>query len=306
VKVFGRQTSPRQETGASVVEAGYGAGEHWRSAHTISRSEVFAALYLLGIVNAGAPHFFGVIFGKDPWHWLALTSDLNFVVVTATAVGVYLLRQSKGAAMKAGDWLVTAVVASLLLVPHRAASWLAFTGLALYALGRDRRSTIAVAAASVFLAIAASGFWGPVLVQAFGPTFLALDAALAVAWLAVLGHGDVHRIGNLIFTSDQTMLHVGTGCASLSNVLYGFLCWTAIARAVRPEWQPRDAFALLVVGCLVLTANTLRLALMGLSADSYEWVHGPVGGNVFNIGLLFLIATIALHSTGRATSSLRR
>jgi hypothetical protein len=201
------------------------------------------------------------------------------------------------------DWLVTAVVASLLLVPHRAASWLAVTGLALYALGRDPRSTTAVASASVFLAIAASNFWGPVLVQIFGSTLLTLDAALSVAWLAVLGHGDVRRIDNLIVTSDQTMLLVGAACSSLSNVLYGLLCWTAIARAVRPEWQPRDAFALLAVGGLVVTANTLRLALLGLSADSYEWVHGPVGGNVFNVGLLFLIATMALHSTGQAASS---
>jgi hypothetical protein len=264
------------------VEAGYGDGiaradEHWQSAHTISRSEVFAALYLLGIVNAGAPAFFGAVFGKEPWQALALGCDLNIVVVTAAAVGLYLLRQSTGAAMRPCDWLVTAVVGSLLLVPHHAASWLAVTGLALYALGRDRPSTTAVAAASVFLATAASNFWGAVLVQAFGSTLLALDAALAVALLKVLGYGDVERIGNLIVASDQSMLLVGVGCSFLPNLLYGFLWWTAIARAVRPEWQPSDAFALLAVGGLVLAANTLRLALLGLSAASYEWVHGPVG-----------------------------
>ena len=300
--------SPRQSAGASVVEAGYHdriarAQEHWRSADTISRSEVFAALYLLGIVNAGAPAFFGAIFGEEPWHALALGFDLNVVVIAATAVGLYLLRQSPGAAMKPGDWFVTAVVGFLLLVPHHAASWLAVTGLALYALGRDRSSTTAVAAASVFLATAASNFWGAVLVQAFGSTLLALDAALAVALLEVLGYGGVERTGNLIVTSDQSMLLVAVGCSFLPNLLYGILWWIAIARAVRPEWQPRDGFALLAVSGLVLAANTLRLALLGLSAASYEWVHGPVGGNVFNVGLLFLIATIALHSTGRSASS---
>ena len=235
--------SPRQEAGASVVEAVYGdriarVDEHWRSAHTISRWEVFAALYLLGIVNAEASLVFGAIFGKEPWHALAWVGDLNIVVVSATAVGIYLLRQSTGAAMRRCDWVVTAVVAFLLLVPRHATSWLAVTTLALYAIGRDRRSTTAVASASIFLAIAASNFWGPVLVQTFGARLLALDAALAVAWLAVLGYGDVERIGNVIVTSDQMMLVVLSGCSSLPNLLYGFLCWTAIARAMRPAWRP--------------------------------------------------------------------
>jgi hypothetical protein len=266
----------------------------------ISRSEVFAALYLLGVVNAEAFLLFGAIFGKEPW--LAQVSRLNIVVVAAAAVGVYLLRQSTGAAMKRGDWFVTAVVASLLLVPRYAASWLAVSGLALYALGRDRRSTTTAASASIFLAIAASSFWGPVLVQVFGSTLLALDAALAAALLDAIGHGVAERSGNVIVTSDQLTLVVLGGCSSLPNVLYGFLCWTAIARAIRPAWRAADLLILLAVGGLVITANTLRLALMGLSADSYEWVHGPVGSNVFNVGLLLLIAAIALHSTGRAAS----
>jgi hypothetical protein len=307
--VFGRQISPRQEASASVAGADYGeriacANADWPSAHTIARSEIFAALYLLGIVNAEAPLLFGAIFGKEPWH--AQISRLNIVVLAAVAVGLYLLRQSPGAAMKRGDWFVTAVAASLLLVPRHAATWLAVTGLALYALGRDRPSPTAVASASVFLAIAASNFWGPVLVQVFGSTLLALDAGLAAVLLDVIGHGVAERSGNVIVTSDQMTLVVLGGCSSVLNVLYGFLCWTAIARAIRPAWRPADLLILLAVGALVITANTLRLALMGLSADSYEWVHGPVGSNVFNVGLLFLIAAIALHSTGRAASPLCR
>jgi hypothetical protein len=93
--------------------------------------------------------------------------------------------------MNRGDWFVAAVAAFLLLVPHRAATWLAVTSLARYALGRDRRSTTALASATIFLAIAASHFWGPVLVQVFGSTLLPLDAALAAASLDAIGHGPV-------------------------------------------------------------------------------------------------------------------
>jgi hypothetical protein len=88
-------------------------------------------------------------------------------------------------------------------VPSHTAAWVAVTSLALYAMGRDWRSSTAVASATVFLAIAASSFRGPELIQAFGPTLLASDAALAVAWLDVLGHGDVERIGNVMLRATR-------------------------------------------------------------------------------------------------------
>jgi hypothetical protein len=271
----------------------------------ISRSELFATLYLLGILNALAAVALPAIQRAGAWQALGQVRDIN-IVAAATAVGIYLLRQSPPAPVQRRDLLVAAAVAFLLLVPHHAASWVAVTGLALYALRRERRSTTAVAAASVFLAMAASSFWGLVLVQTFASTFLVWDAALAAALLDGLAYGDVDRTGNVIVTSDQTTLFVMAWCSFVPNLLYGVLCWTVIARAVRPAWRPTDLFAVLAVGGLVLTANTLRLALMGLSANTYEWVHGSVGGNVFNIGLLLVIGAIALRSTAPAPPALRR
>jgi hypothetical protein len=274
------------------------------SPRAISRSELFAILYLLGIVNALAAIILPALHDGSAWQAIRQVRDIDIVTV-ATAVAIYLLRQSPPMAVKPRDWLVAAVVALLLLVPLRAASWLAVTGLALYAIGCDRRSTTAVAAASIFLAIAVSSFWGSVVVQTFASTLLAWDAALATALLIILQHGAVDRIGNVIVTSDQTLV-VLLLCSSLLNILYGVLCWIVIARAVRPAWQRTDLFALFVVSGLVLMANTLRLALMALSDHTYEWVHGPVGGNVFNVGLLVVIAAIARYSTRAAAPSLRR
>ena len=53
------------------------------------------------------------------------------------------------------------------------------TGLAVYEKVRDRRSAPAVAAASVFILLAASAFWGRVLAQIFADTLLSWDAWLA-------------------------------------------------------------------------------------------------------------------------------
>jgi hypothetical protein len=289
--------------GRNISQIGCADGPGRSAPEAITRSELFATLYLLGMLNTLVALIFSSIHSEHVWQ--ALGQRVNFVVVSATAVGVYLLRQSTGAAMTRWDWIVAIVVVFLILVPHNAASWVAVSGLGVYAMVRDRRSATAVASASVFLAIAASSYWGPVLVQAFGPTLLAWDAALAVGWLDALGHGAVERIDNVIVVSDQRLVVLG-GCASLPNLLYGLLCWTAITRLMRPTWHPYDVLALLAVAGLVVAANTLRLALMALSADTYEWVHGPVGDNIFNVGLLLFIAVIALHSTAPAASSLGR
>jgi hypothetical protein len=260
---------------------------------------------LAGILNAVAAVAFPAVHSEGVWRALRQLPDVD-VLMLATIVGVYLLRRSPEAPVERCDWLTLGTVAFLLMIPHRAASWAAVTGLALYAMYRDRRSPTAVAASSIFLMIAASSFWGLVLTQAFASTLLAWDAALAALLLDVLTDGGVERIGNLIVTSDQTTLFVMIWCSFVPNLLYGFLSWTVIARAVRPAWRLTDLFALLAVAGLVLMANTLRLALLGLSGDTYEWVHGPVGGNVFNVGLFFLIAAIALYSTVPATSFLWR
>jgi hypothetical protein len=306
----GFRLSARLQHGATVASAAnlrpIGPADTDRESHAlvITRDELFSALYLVCIANAFAAIILAAMGSDDPYQGLA--EALNVGTLAAPVVGIHLLRQMPDAAVTRGDWLVAAVAAGLLLVPHRSGTWLAMTGLAFYALARDRRSIPAVAAGSVFLALAASSFWGPVLVQALGAPLLAVDAVLAAGWLRVLGSGDIAQVGNLVVTSDQTTLLVLAGCSFLPNLLYGVLLWTVVARALRPEWRRTDLLALLAVGTLVVTANSLRLALIGLSAPAYEWAHGPVGGNVFNIALLLLIAAIALYATGPAASPARR
>jgi len=298
--------SPREHFGWARRRRGCGAGDAGRSIlDAISRSELFAALYLLGILNALAALLIPLVQGDNPAQALLDLSNFNVVTIAATAVGIHLLLRSSDAPVGRSDVFAASFVTLLLLVPHRAASWLAVTGLALFILVRERRSATGVGAASMFLALAASSFWGPVLIQMFASPLLAWDAALAAVLLEAMGHVSVERTGNIIVTSGQT-LAVMVWCSFLPNLLYGFLCWTVIARAVRPAWQARDVLALFAVGSLILTTNTLRLALMGLGEDTYQLVHGWVGANVFNVGLLVAIAAIALRPSRPAASHLVR
>jgi hypothetical protein len=80
-------------------------------------------------------------------------------------------------------------------------------------------------------AIAASRFRVAVLAQ----TLLAVDAADVVAWLKVLGRGDVDHIANLIATGDPSMLLVAVGCFLLPNLPYGMAMAAGPARIEAPR-----------------------------------------------------------------------
>lgn len=209
------------------------------------------------------------------------------------------------------DYVAAAVFALLILVPPlamswpaeagRAVTWAAVAGLAVYEMGRNRRCPTALAAASVFILLAASVIWGRVVAQVFaGGMLLSWDAWLATGLLDLLTGGDVQRSANIIIM-DHGSLIVSASCSSLRNVLYGLLCWLTVARALRPEWQRGDVLAAVIVSATVVAANTLRISLVGLNEESYERFHGMLGENAFNLGLLLFTAAVAISTSRRAT-----
>ena len=271
----------------------------------ISRPQLTAVLYSIGVLNGFAPVVLESIRAQGLWEALAWTFGISIVDVAAVAVGVHLARQSPRTPLTLRDYVAAALFALLILVPHRAMSWAAVTGLAVYELAGNRRSAPAVAAASVFILLAASVFWGRVLAQVFADTLLSWDAWLAAGFLDLLTGGGVERIANVIMT-DHGSLVVSASCSSLRNVLYGLLCWLTIARALRHEWQRGDLIAAVIVSGTVVAANALRISLLGLSDESYERLHGVLGENVFNLGLLLFTATIAIYTSRHQVTRVAR
>ena len=155
----------------------------------IRRPECTAVLYSIGVLNGFAPVVLESIRAQGLWEALAWTFGISIVDVAAVAVGVYLARQSPRTPLTLRDYVAAALFALLILVPHRAMSWAAVTGLAVYELAGNRRSAPAVAAASVFILLAASVFWGRVLAQVFAGTLLSWDAWLAAGFLDLLTGG---------------------------------------------------------------------------------------------------------------------
>lgn len=279
-----------------MVAPAFGTGQSATARPAISRPELFATLFLLAALNGMADEIVTLIRSQGLWPAAAGTFGLSIVTLAALWLGLRLALRAPALAPRRGDWIVAAFALLPLLVPHRLGGWAAMTGLALYSLGRDRHSPFSAAAASIFLALAASEFWASVLVQIFAAHLLAWDAALAAGMLSLLG-AEATQSGNLILTGDHRTLVVLVGCASLPNMAYGILCWMVVARALRPAWRWADLPAGLAVAGVAVAANAIRLALMGLSAGSYDRVHGVVGANVFNVVLLLVTVAIALLAT---------
>lgn len=263
---------------------------------TVSRPELFAGLYLLAALNGFADDIAALVRHDGLWAAVQGSFGLSIIALAALWLGLRLSLQAPAVAPRRGDWMMAAAVVPLLLVPHRLGGWTAMTALALYDLGRTRHSPFAVAAASLFLALAACEFWASALVQIFAGHLLAWDAALAAGILSLLG-GQATASGNLILTGDHRTLVILVGCASLPNMAYGLLCWVVVARALCPVWRWLDLLAGLAVAAVAVAANGIRLALMGLSAESYDRVHGTLGANAYTLGLLAITMAIALLAT---------
>ena len=287
----------------------------------ISRPQLIATLYLVGVLSGFAASMVGSIRAQGLWHALAWAFGISIVEVAATVVGVRLARQSSPTPLARLDYVAAAVFAFLIFgsylaylayltmnwpsVAGRAMTWTAVVGLAVYEMGRNRRCPTALAAASVFILLAGSVIWGRVVAQVFaGGMLLSWDAWLAAGLLNLLKGGGVERIANVIITDHGSFI-VSASCSSLRNVLYGLLCWVTVARALRPEWQRRDLLAALIVSGTVLGANTLRISLVGLSEESYERFHGMLAENVFNLGLLLFTAAVAMGTSRQAAPMAR-
>jgi hypothetical protein len=254
---------------------------------------VVAGLYLLGMANGAANSVTSSIISKGFWGALFDTFDVSVVVIAATAVGLRLAMHTPDRPIDRLDRLTGAVYLLGLCVPLSPASLAALTFLAVYESSRNFRSVETLASSSLFLGIAVCQMWGALVLDLFAPSLLALDAAMAARVLNLIQGGGVESIGNLVETAQGQPLAIMTGCSSLSHMSYAFLCWLTMVRACRPSWQWTDLPMALVVATFVIGVNIVRLALMGISRDSYLLLHGPVGAYATSVLILFAASAAA-------------
>jgi hypothetical protein len=260
----------------------------------LSRSQLFAGLYLVGFINGLAERATKTVL-SDGWvAALTGTLDVSAVVWVACAVGIALLLRDSPDPPVRPDWAVVAAAGALVLVPISDLSWAALSGTALYVIQTSPSRSLCGRASWIFLAITAPMCWSPRLFSVFTEWILQVDAA-AVSLL--LG---TERVGNAIALADGSgQMYIAASCSSLANISLAVLCWVVCAQSSERQWRGGEVSWCLLACAAVMVVNITRMSLIGRYPQHYELLHGPVGATVANWLTLALMVGICVWGVRR-------
>ncbi len=158
--------------------------------------------------------------------------------------------------------------------------------------GRARRIAL------VLLALSGPLVWGNILLLAFAPVVLALDAQLVGL---IVGTG---AQGNLVGFVGGGEFVVYGGCSSVHNVSLAVLLWSSVVALLDLQISRR----LLLVGAAAVLAmfalNLARLSAIAMFPANYEWLHSGSGATLF--GWAGLLVTGLIIGAGAYDALARR
>jgi hypothetical protein len=257
----------------------------------LSRRALLLGLYVLGMTNGAI----GYVIGQPS---LAVTvaslATINLIVLLAVLAGLRLAGHVAPVGCHRADLAAGVLCALLILVPSGRISWAAVGLLALYSLVAHRDDRFAVAAASVFLALAFKQSFGTALMALLAEPLTIVDAVMVSGLLDLVRPDGIVRVGNVITAPDGYRLAIMLGCSSLHNLSIGLLCWVAITRSVRPAWRRADGRTVVTIMVATVGLNVLRMTLMGFGPAAYDVVHGPIGNTVFDMAVMANALAITL------------
>jgi hypothetical protein len=270
--------------------------ERFRS--RISRSEYFAALFVIGYTNGIASRVIQSVADNGWMNAVAVTFGVSVIVWIAAALGIGLILKDCGDRVSRIDLLVGATFIVPTILPVGGASWLAVTALCLYLLVFSPASSSTSRGAMVLLSLTVPMLWAPLLFRCFSETILGIDAYLAGELLGTPHAGNIFG-----FADGAGNLAILPPCSSMSNLSLVVVCWVTMSQAVAHRWTPKDLGWCVLAGVAVVMTNVTRLSLMGLNQRSYVAVHGPTGALIVNAILLCLMVGICLMGIRREVLS---
>lgn len=253
------------------------------------RLDVWRGLGIVAVLNALAPPVAGAFVQHGALGAVGVLFGIDAIVLAGCGVAFGLLGWRKGGAVNLADGMVAVLVAAIILVPHKTAGWIALGVIGLHLMVTHRRLAPVAAAGAVCVALSVHEVWGKMALSALTPWLSTADAVLATALLRAGGE-DVLREGNLIVTGKGYDLVVVAACTSFKAVLHGLLAAVVFTRAVRPAWHRSEVLTWLVLTALIVTLNTGRLAVYGISLSHYETFHDGNGGLLFG----WMVLSVAL------------
>jgi len=124
---------------------------------------------------------------------------------------------------------------------------------------------------------------------------LQVDAVLA-GWLATLMTPIAGVESNIVVNASGHRLFVMTGCSSWNNLSLALLFWFAMTRGLLTRDQLPPWWHGVAVGASVVLINTVRLAVMAVSAEYYAWLHDGSGADVVLAVTALVVAAATFFS----------
>jgi hypothetical protein len=183
----------------------------------------------------------------------------------------HLLNQSSAAGRAPARDIAFALVATLVnFIDAQSSAWLSATAAGLYLLRTSQNDGKMAAAASVVLALAFNGFWGPLFFDTFAFYLLRADAAIVGGLLSTTQPG-ISWQDTIVGDPNGHRLLIFGPCSSFHNISMGLLCLVTMTKLERTAWIKGDLGVALLVCATVIVLNTCRLYLLALGPDLFKF-----------------------------------
>ena len=257
----------------------------------IGRGGLFAAAGVLAALNAQTDQIINILAVK----WLTgLLVDLGgisaiiwFAMYAALKIGV----EAEAEPIGRRDAAIVSFVVLLSFVPLSSTAKAGLLLAGSYLLASSAAGSASRRVAMILVALTGPLIWGRLLLTLFAAPILALDAHIVGA---LIGTG---VRGNLVGSAGTSAnFFIGEGCSSVHNISIAILLWTTAAALFRIRL---DRSYLAIGGLMVawmFVLNIVRLTLLGLFPDHFDFIH--VGGGAVLFAWFDLVGAALLCGFG--------
>lgn len=250
------------------------------------RRDLYTVAILIAVANAMA---------KPIVIWWIDSDPVNPIAALCSLAALWFWRKTNADdRCLAHDWFAFVFAGIFVCLPFAMFSWLA---LCILALGLGFRASAAQGAVAVLLVASVRTPLAELIMAMFAEPLLLLDGALAGFFAQVFGI-ETSVQGNMVMGVNGHAVYVMSGCASFANISDALLIWFTSSVFFGCRIGNQMTSMAILLGLAILLVNTVRLGVMAISADLYEWVHDGTGKTLVQLILIF-VTSAAVYATLR-------
>ncbi|MEA3015642.1 MAG: hypothetical protein QOI38_364 [Sphingomonadales bacterium] len=264
-----------------------------RAPLALSRGRLLAALFLISSLNAFSALAAASV-ASDGWALAAANLfGISAVIWAALGAGLKILADEPvHEPLRRGDLCIAALVGAAALLPVAAASMLALTLLAGYAIRTGARGTPLRRAGLIFLAMSGALLWGRLTLAVFSRPLLDLDALFVSRLIGA------DQQGNMLIAGG-TRLIVAPGCSSMQGLSLALLFCVTFGQLFEIRFDRRAASWFVAALAATVAINVLRIGAMLRFPDHLSAIHHGWGYQLSMWATLAAVAAICVFGARR-------